>query len=145
MLILSLAEIGAHQDEAAYTWWYVAMSGFWLTNQAVSWWNMYRACKDFSDASSVINCIWGAVTTAITAAGAFWVGYQKSGRIQTYMNNSGVSFGNFRGDSEGGSVDAELLDDFSTLLSSPVTHLGVFDYAGLELKEFFRTEDQQNH
>ena len=53
-----------------------------MVNQGVSWWNMVDACYDFTDASNVINCVWGAVTTAITAAGAFWGGYQTVGRLR---------------------------------------------------------------
>jgi hypothetical protein len=109
------------------------MAGFWVTNQAISWWNMIGACEDFSDASNVINCVWGAVTTSITAAGAFWVGIQTVGRIQTWANNNGITFGGFKRDLVAGSVDAELLDAFSALMFTPVTHLGVFEYAGLGL------------
>lgn len=113
------------------------MAGYWATNQGISWWNMICACNDFSDASNVINCIWGAVTTAITAAGAFWGGYQTYGRIQTWANNNAISFGGFKRDLLAGSVDAELLDAFSAEMLIPVTHLGVFDYAGLGLNGTF--------
>jgi len=49
------------------------------------------------------------------------------------MGNNGIAFGGFKRDSLGASVDVELLDAFSSLLSMSVTHLGVFDYAELGL------------
>ncbi|KFY52938.1 hypothetical protein V496_08043 [Pseudogymnoascus sp. VKM F-4515 (FW-2607)] len=110
-------------------WWILAMSGFWTANQLVAWWNMVEACKDFSDASNVINCVWGAVTTAITAAGAFWGGQQTFGRLQVWLGNNAIQFGGFKRDEAG----LELLDNLSTILSSPVTHLGAFNFAPLGL------------
>jgi hypothetical protein len=105
------------------------MGGYWMTAQAMAWWNMVAACEDFSDTSNVINCVWGAVSTCITAAGAFWGGIQTYGRVQTWAKNNGISFGGFKRDL----VDAELIDDLSGILPFPVSHLGVFDYASLGL------------
>ncbi|KAH9215282.1 hypothetical protein DL95DRAFT_461323 [Leptodontidium sp. 2 PMI_412] len=94
---------------------------------------MVSACHDFSDASNVINCIWGAVTTCVTAAGALWGATKGIGKIQTWANNNGITFGGFKRDT----VDAELLDAFSSVLNTPVTHLGVFNYAPLGLNGTF--------
>lgn len=109
------------------------MGGYWLTNQAIAWWNMVDACEDFSDATNTINCVWGAVTTCITASGAFYGGYKTIGRIQTWANNNGIYFGGFKRDLIEGSVDSELLDALSAVMSTSVTHLGLFDYAELGL------------
>lgn len=130
----NLADIAAHFDEReVYHWFVVAMAGYRVTNQAISWWNMVSACHDFSDASNVINCVWGAVTTCVTAAGALWGATKGIGKIQTWANNNGITFGGFKRDT----VDAELLDAFSSVLNTPVTHLGVFDYAPLGLNGTF--------
>lgn len=45
--------------------------GHWMAAQGMAWWNMKAACEDFSDASNKINCVWGAVSTSITAAVVF--------------------------------------------------------------------------
>jgi hypothetical protein len=112
------------------------MAGYWVTNQAIQWWNMVTACQDFSNASNTINCLWGAVTTVITAAGSMYAAYVGAGRIQTWFNNNGVSIGWKRDE-----VDQELLDEFSKVFGVDVAHLGVWDYSHLGLGGTLGTRD----
>jgi hypothetical protein len=116
------------------------MAGFWVVNQAISWWNMVSACQDFSDASNVINCVWGAVTTAITVAGAFYGGMQKIGNIASWISDTYIGFGGFKRSS----VDQELIDAFSEILGTPVSHLGSWDYAPLELDGSLRARKSKD-
>ncbi|KAL3418153.1 hypothetical protein PVAG01_09868 [Phlyctema vagabunda] len=129
LMVRPSSEVGAHLD-ATYLWFYVAMGAFYVTAQAVSWWNMVDACRDFSDTSDVINCVWGAVSTVVTAAGAFYGSYKTIGRIQTWASNNGIQFGGFKRDSIESGL---LLGDLSSIFSAPVSHLGSFDFAPLGL------------
>jgi hypothetical protein len=116
------------------------MAGFWVVNQAISWWNMVSACQDFSDASNVINCVRGAVTTAITVAGAFYGGMQKIGNIASRISDTYIGFGGFKRSS----VDQELIDAFSEVLGTPVSHLGSWDYAPLGLDGSLRARKSKD-
>lgn len=116
------------------------MAGFWVVNQAISWWNMVSACQDFSDASNVINCVWGAVTTAITVAGAFYGGMQKIGNIASWISDTYIGFGGFKRSL----VAQELIDAFSEVLGTPVSHLGSWDYAPLGLDGSLRARKSKD-
>src|ERR1700733_374193 len=106
------------------------MAAYWVPNQAISWWNMVPACQDFgASGTNKINCLWGALTTVITAAGSGYTAYRGYGRVSTWMNNNGISIGGFKRDV----VDQELLDGLSEWFGNDVTHLGVWDYSNLNL------------
>jgi hypothetical protein len=102
----------------------LGMTGYWVANQGIQWWNMYSACNDFTGSpSNAVNCVWGAVTTAITAGGTLWGFYVGAGHISNYMNNNAVTFGWKRD-----SIDAPLLKELSDAFGTPVNHLGIWNY-----------------
>lgn len=115
----------------------LALAGYWVANQAIQWWNMVTACQDFtSSANNAVNCLWGAVTTVITAAGSMYSAYIGAGRISTWMNNNGISLRWKRDE-----VDQDLLDALSGVFSANVTHLGVWDYKSLGLNGTLSTRE----
>jgi hypothetical protein len=116
----------------------LAMAAYLVPNQVLQWWNMVTACQEFGgNPSNAINCLWGAVTTVITAAGTMYGAYTGIGRIQTWMNNNGISIGGFKRDE----VDQELLDALSGIFGGDVTHLGVWDYTHLGLNGTLSTRE----
>lgn len=103
----------------------LAMAAYWVPNQAIQWWNMVAACQDFSSASNAVNCVWGAVSTVITASGTLYAAYQGYGHISTWMSNNGISMGGFKRQE----IEQALLDEFSGVFGAQVSHLGVWNYA----------------
>lgn len=99
------------------------MLGYWTTNQAISWWNMVEACNDFTNSTTNgLNCVWGAITTAITASGISYGAWSGIGKISTWMTNNGISIGPWKRDTD---FHKGLLKDLSEVFGSQVIHLGV--------------------
>jgi hypothetical protein len=115
----------------------LAMAGVWVTSQAMAWWNMVGACEDFSNNPNSVNCVWGAISTVITAAVSGVGIYKGIGRVQTWMNNNGITIGGFKRDV----IDQDLLDGLSSWFGSEVTHLGVWDYSSLQLSGTLSARD----
>jgi hypothetical protein len=99
------------------------MGGYYFTNQAIQWWNMVSACNDFSGASNVVNCVWGGVSTAITASGVIYSTYVGAGHIANWMNNNAITFGFYKRQP----VPQGLLDELSTVFRTPVSHAGIWN------------------
>jgi hypothetical protein len=75
-----------------------------------------------TDGTSGILCVYGAVATAVTAAGSLYKGYQGTGYIwHTLTGNAGF----FKRDT---TVPTDILDELSVLLGGQVTHLGHWSY-----------------
>lgn len=106
------------------------MGAYWTANQGVAWWNMISACRDWTTTSGTINCVWGSITTVITAAGSGYAAYIGAGKLSTWMNNNGITIG---GGWKREAVDQDLLDGLFEWFGNNVTHLGVWDYSHLNL------------
>jgi hypothetical protein len=102
----------------------IAAVYFWPLVQGMAWWNMVAACNDFTDnASNTINCLWGAITSAITIAGvgvktAIWVG----GVTNTY----------FSGKRDLAQLQGHL-NDLEKIIGHNVSYLGMWDHSNLGL------------
>jgi len=105
----------------------IAAIYFWPLVQGMAWWNMVAACQDFTDnASNTVNCLWGAITSAITLAGVGVKGAIWWGTI------SNVYFGPGNGKRDLAQLQ-DHLNDLGKIIGHNVSYLGMWDHSKLGL------------
>jgi hypothetical protein len=99
---------------------------FWAPVQAMAWWNMEGACSTWSIVvDNKLNCLWGAITTSITAGLAVMSFHNAIGHIGVWMDNNGVVFGGLKR----GTVPQGLLDELADMFGvDSVSHHGIWQY-----------------
>lgn len=88
--VQNVSFIGASSDdtlEKRYLWWVLAV--VWkVAETGVAMWNLVTACEDWSSSvSNKINCVYGALSTLATIAGAGWGGYKYASAIFRALHN----------------------------------------------------------
>jgi hypothetical protein len=101
----------------------VAIATAVVTNQGFSFWGLQNQCSSITGVVSGVLCVYSAISTAVTAAGSLYRGYEGAGYIwRTLTSEQGF----FKRDTI---VSADVLDELSTLFGGQVTHLGHWSYA----------------
>ncbi|KAF2137423.1 uncharacterized protein K452DRAFT_291665 [Aplosporella prunicola CBS 121167] len=97
--------------------WYIGAAA-WTVNQIYSFWSLATACKEFhSGTSNQIQCVYGAVATAVTFIAAAKNGASTVKIIHDRLAQNGIQIGNWKRDEIVTDVEGQMSD----LFGRPVT------------------------
>lgn len=109
--------------------------------QGMAWWKMIATCRDAKDnLDNTINCVWGAITSAITISAAGVNIYISYGKIMNaYINPKRdlASHPQLQG----------LLDELANMTGHEISYHGLWDHAklGLNYSEVVMEDENPLH
>ncbi|KAH8648499.1 hypothetical protein BX600DRAFT_517881 [Xylariales sp. PMI_506] len=99
-----------------------------LVNNAVTFWNIYTACDQYSTGvANKIQCLYGAISTIIALSISGYRVYIWTGQLRTFLTNNGFRIRGISDPYKRDEILSLMEREFTRMLKTEVKHLGVWD------------------